>query len=76
MQLKKLEAVNAIKSLGLRLGKPKGRRPRIIVKDHPGSMEDNTFPYRTYSFISSEYQGRIKIERKRLFIINQNRQAP
>lgn len=47
-QLKKLESVNAIKSAGLRLEKPKGRKPRILVKDVPGSMEDNAFTIALY----------------------------
>lgn len=42
-QLKRLESVDAIKSAGLRLEKPKGRRPRLLVKDIPASMEDNNF---------------------------------
>lgn len=42
-QIKKLESVAAIRTAGLRLEKPKGRRPRILVKDIPGSMEDAAF---------------------------------
>ncbi|CAB3252543.1 unnamed protein product [Arctia plantaginis] len=56
-QLKKLESVDAIKSVGLRLEKPKGRRPRIIVKDVPGSMEDR-------AFLTALYRQNIKDELK------------
>ncbi|CAB3222454.1 unnamed protein product [Arctia plantaginis] len=56
-QLKKLESVDAIKSAGLRLEKPKGRKPRIIVKDVPGSMEDR-------AFLTALYRQNIKDELK------------
>lgn len=42
-QIKKLESVDAIKAAGLRLEKPKSRRPRLLIKDVPISMEDNAF---------------------------------
>ncbi|KAL0830212.1 hypothetical protein ABMA28_012325 [Loxostege sticticalis] len=42
-QIKKLQSVEGIKSAGLRLEKPKGRRPRILVKDVPGTLEDSAF---------------------------------
>lgn len=42
-QLEKLQSVEAIKQAGLRLEKPKGRKPRIIIKDIPSSMEDDAF---------------------------------
>lgn len=42
-QIKKLENVAAIKSAGLRLEKPKGRRPRILVKDIPATLSDEEF---------------------------------
>ncbi|XP_037298282.1 uncharacterized protein LOC119190429 [Manduca sexta] len=42
-QIHKLQSVDALKSAGLRLEKPKGRRPRILIKDVPSSMEDKPF---------------------------------
>lgn len=54
-QLKKLESVDAIRSAGLRLEKPKGRRPRLLVKDVPSSMEDG-------AFLSALYRQNIKDE--------------
>lgn len=42
-QIKKLQKVDAIKNVGLRLEKPKGRKPRILVKDVPASLEDEKF---------------------------------
>lgn len=42
-QIKKLQSVEGIKAAGLRLEKPKGRRPRILIKDVPGTLEDGAF---------------------------------
>ncbi|XP_026729510.1 uncharacterized protein LOC113495114 [Trichoplusia ni] len=56
-QIKKLKSVEAIKSAGLRLEKPKGRQPRILVKDVPASMEDKTF-------LTALYRQNIKDELK------------
>lgn len=54
-QIKKLEKVTAIQSAGLRLEKPKGRRPRILIKDIPGTLSDE-------AFLSALYQQNIKDE--------------
>lgn len=54
-QLKKLQSSSAIKSAGLRLEKPKGRRPRILVKDVPGSMDES-------AFVTTLYRQNIKDE--------------
>lgn len=54
-QLQKLQSVDAIKAVGLRLEKPKGRRPRILVKDVPITMEDS-------AFITALYRQNIKDE--------------
>ncbi|KAM3957317.1 LOW QUALITY PROTEIN: uncharacterized protein ACR2FA_008698 [Aphomia sociella] len=48
-QIKKLESVEGIKSAGLRLEKPKGRRPRILIKDVPENMDDKRFLAALYS---------------------------
>lgn len=54
-QIKKLESVDAIKSAGLRLEKPQGRRPRILVKDIPSALNDK-------SFLTALYRQNIKDE--------------
>ncbi|XP_028163497.1 uncharacterized protein LOC114355040 [Ostrinia furnacalis] len=54
-QIKKLQSVAGIKSAGLRLEKPKGRRPRILVKDVPATLEDA-------AFMSALYRQNIKDE--------------
>lgn len=57
-QVKKLEGVAAIKSAGLRLEKPKGRRPRILVKDVPVSLSDEQF---LAAFYSQNIRDEIKL---------------
>lgn len=42
-KINSMGSMEAIKKAGLRLEKPKGRNPRILVKDIPGSMEDLQF---------------------------------
>lgn len=56
-QIKKLQSVEAIKSAGLRLEKPKGRRPRILIKDVPANINDT-------SFLSALYHQNVKDELK------------
>lgn len=56
-QIKKLESVEGIKSAGLRLEKPQGRKPRILIKDVPGSIDDNAFLNYLYSQnVKDEYK--------------------
>lgn len=57
-QIQKLRSVNAIKSAGLRLEKPKGRKPRILVKDVPGSMDDDNF---LHSLFNQNIKDEIKM---------------
>jgi hypothetical protein len=56
-QIKKLQSVEAIKSAGLRLEKPKGRRPRLLIKDIPANINDTTF-------LSALYNQNVKDELK------------
>lgn len=60
MQLKKLESVNVIKSIGLRLENPKGRKTTYKCKRR---TRYNGGSYLPNSLISSEYQGRIFIRK-------------
>ncbi|KAM3962084.1 UDP-glucosyltransferase 2-like [Aphomia sociella] len=57
-QIKKLESVEGIKSAGLRLEKPKGRRPRILIKDVPENMDDKRFLAALYG---QNVKGELKI---------------
>ncbi|KAM3957319.1 LOW QUALITY PROTEIN: uncharacterized protein ACR2FA_008702 [Aphomia sociella] len=54
-QIKKLESVG---SAGLRLEKPKGRRPRILIKDVPENMDDKRFLAALYG---QNVKGELKI---------------
>lgn len=72
-QVRKLQSVESIKSAGLKLEKPKGRRPRIIIKDIPDTMDDTKFLAALYNqnikdeikMSFSEYLKDIKIVRRR-----------
>jgi hypothetical protein len=72
-QIKKLQSVEAIKSAGLRLEKPKGRRPRLLIKDVPANISDTAFISALYSqnvkdelkIKESDFVGEIKIVRRR-----------
>lgn len=56
-QLEKLKAVEAIAKAGIRLEKPKGRQPRIIVKDVP-NMDDEDF---LRSLFNQNIEGEINL---------------
>jgi hypothetical protein len=72
-QIKKLQSVEAIKSAGLRLEKPKGRRPRLLIKDVPANISDAAFLSALYSqnikdelkIKESDFLNEIKIVRRR-----------
>jgi hypothetical protein len=72
-QIKKLQSVEAIKSAGLRLEKPKGRRPRLLIKDVPANITDSTFISALYNqnvkneinIKESDFLSDIKIVRRR-----------
>lgn len=79
-QIKKLQSVEAIKTAGLRLEKPKSRRPRIIIRDVPSSLEGPDFLATLYRqniqgelpITESDFVKNTRIVRRRKF--NNDRQ--
>lgn len=71
-QLQKLKSAEAIKKAGIRLEKPKGRQPRIIIKDVP-KLEDEEFIRCLYNqniegeinITLDEFQAMTRIYRRR-----------
>lgn len=80
-QIKKLKSVDALKSAGLRLETPKGRSPRILIKDVPQHISDENFILALYNqnikgeinVSEDEFKSTTKIIRRRLLNNNSNR---
>ncbi|XP_041988849.1 uncharacterized protein LOC121740262 [Aricia agestis] len=73
-QVKKLKSVEALKSAGLRLETPKGRSPRILIKDVPQHITDDNFLLSLYNqnvngeinVTQDQFMSSTKIVRRRI----------